>query len=80
MKGQALDTNADTIIEVRVHGRDSTDDCINAAVDRMIEVALRGRRRGILVTRLGAGHFTVGLSEAVPFGRTEQLDEWNRSS
>jgi len=56
------------------------DDCLNAAVDRMIEVALRGPRQGILVTRLGAGHFTVGLSDAVPFGRTEQSDAWNRSS
>nr|CAR47881.1 hypothetical protein [Arthrobacter sp. PY22] len=75
-----MDTAADIVIEVRVSDKASTDDCLNAAVDRMIEVALRGCRRGILVTRLGAGHFTVGLSDEVPFGRTEQCDAWNRSS
>jgi len=75
-----VDTAADTVIEVRAHDRASTDDCLNAAVDRMIGVALRGPRRGILVTRLGAGHFTVELSEAVPFGRTEECDAWNRSA
>jgi hypothetical protein len=53
---------------------------LNAAVDRIIEVALRRRMYGILVTRLGDGHFTVGLSDAVPFGYTEQLDHRNNSS
>jgi hypothetical protein len=75
-----VDTATDTVIEVRVPDKACTDDCLNAAVDRMIEVALRERRHGIRVTRLGAGHFTVGLSDAVPFGRTEQCDAWNRSS
>ena len=75
-----MDTAADTVIEVRVVNGASMDECLNAAVDRMIEVALQGCRRGIRVTRLGAGHFTVGLSDAVPFGRTEECDEWDRSS
>jgi len=73
-------TRPDTVIEVRVSAKASTDDCLNAAVDRMIEAALQGRRCGIRVTRLGAGHFTVGLSDEVPFGCTEECDAWNRSS
>lgn len=77
---EAVDTRADTVIEVRASDKASTNDCLNAAVDRMIEVAMRGYRRGILVTRLGARHFTVGLSDAVPFGRTEQCDAWDRSA
>ncbi|MCZ9880466.1 hypothetical protein [Arthrobacter sp. B2a2-09] len=61
-------------IEIKVHDRASMDYCITAAVDRMIESAGRQQTRGILVTRLGDGHFVVGLSNAVPFGYTEQLD------
>ncbi|GAA3704339.1 hypothetical protein GCM10023081_45790 [Arthrobacter ginkgonis] len=75
-----MHTAADTVIEVRVGSRVAMDDCLNDAVARMIEVALRGCRRGIRVTRLGTGHFTVGLSEEVPFGRTEECDAWDRSS
>jgi hypothetical protein len=66
---------ADTLVEVTVDDRAALDDCLNAAVNRIIEVALRHGRHGILVTRLRDGHFTVGLSDAVPFGYTEQRDE-----
>ena len=74
-----MDTTTDTLIEVRPRDGASRDECLNAAVDRLIEVARRGPRHGILVTRLGAGHFTVGLSDEIPFGRTEECDAWNRS-
>jgi hypothetical protein len=73
--------NAETeaTIEVRVGGRAAMDHCLNAAVDRMVEVALRCRRHGILVTRLRDGHFNVELSDAVPYGYTEQRDARNKS-
>jgi hypothetical protein len=61
-------------IEIKVRDRASMDRCITAAVDRMIERARRQGTHGILVTRHGDGHFVVGLSNAVPFGYTEQLD------
>ena len=61
-------------ISVTAGDRASMDHGLNAAVDRMIEVALRHRTHGILVTRHHDGHFTVGLSEAVPFGYTEEQD------
>lgn len=61
-------------IEIKVRDRASMDRCITAAVHRMIESARRQRTHGILVTRLGDGHFVVGLSNAVPFGYTDQLD------
>lgn len=77
---QVVDTRADTVIEVRVSDKASTDDRLNAAVDMMIEVSLRGPKRGVRVTRLGAGRYTVGLSDAVPFGRTEEHEAWDRSS
>ncbi|MEV7133227.1 hypothetical protein AB0N24_10120 [Arthrobacter sp. NPDC093128] len=34
------------------------------------------RRRGILVTRHGAGEFTVALSDSVPFGLTQENHTW----
>lgn len=61
-------------IEIKVHDSASMDRCITAAVHRMIESAKRQRTHGILVTRLGDGHFVVGLSKAVTFGYTDQLD------
>ncbi|MCM0618082.1 MULTISPECIES: hypothetical protein [Micrococcaceae] len=61
-------------LEIKVQDRASMDEDITAAVDRMIEEARRQRMHGVLVTRLGDGHFVVGLSNAVPFGYTEQLD------
>ncbi|WP_235013253.1 hypothetical protein [Arthrobacter sp. SLBN-100] len=61
-------------IEIKVRDRSSMDYCITAAVDRMIESAKRQRTRGILVSRLGDGHFVVSLSDTVSFGYTEQLD------
>ncbi|NKX56668.1 hypothetical protein [Arthrobacter mobilis] len=74
-----MNTETDTVVEVKVRDRFMMDRCLDAAVDRMIDVALLGRSHGILVTRLGHGHFTVGLSDAVPFGCTEQLDARTRS-
>jgi hypothetical protein len=61
-------------IEIKVHDKATMDRCITAAVERMIESARRQRTLGILVTRLGDGHFVVGLSNAVSFGYTDQLD------
>lgn len=61
-------------IEIRVRDKASMDGCITTAVDRMIESARQQRTHGILVTRLGDGHFVVGLSNAVPFGYTDQID------
>ncbi len=61
-------------IKLKARDRASMDRRITAAVDRMIEIGGRQRTHGILVTRLGDGHFVVGLSSAVPFGYTDQLD------
>ena len=71
---QVVNRQAVEPIEIQVRDRASMDRCITTAVDRMIEYALRQQTHGILVKRLADGHFVVGLSEAVPFGYTEQLD------
>ena len=61
-------------IEIRVNDRASMDRCLTAAVDRMIDSARGQRSHGILLTRLGDGHFVVDFSDTVPFGYTDQLD------
>jgi hypothetical protein len=77
---QGLVVNVKTeTLRVIVGDRDSMDRCLDVAVDKMVAVALKSRRHGILVTRLGDGHFTVGLSDEVPFGYTEQLDGRHQS-
>lgn len=74
-----MNSKDESLIELRVSEREPMDSCLDAAVGRMIDVALPGRSHGILVTRLGDGHFTVRLSDAVPFGYTEQLDARQKS-
>ena len=66
-------------LEVTIDDRAAMDSCLDAAVNRMIEVALQKGRYGLLVTRRGDKCFTVALSETVPFGYTEQLDDRNKS-
>lgn len=61
-------------INVTAADRESMDQRLNGAVDKMVEVALRHRTHGVLVTRHGHGHFTVMLSDTVPFGYTAECD------
>jgi hypothetical protein len=67
-------SEAAACISVVVDDRASMDRHLDAAVERMVEVALRQRTHGILVTRHHDRHFTVGLSGTVPFGYTEECD------
>jgi uncharacterized membrane protein len=43
---------------------------LNAATRELQRLAGTDKRRGILVTSTGAGHFTVELSDGVPYGLT----------
>jgi hypothetical protein len=61
-------------IQVLVRERSSVDSIHNTAVDRMVTIALRDQTAGILVTRIHDACFTVKLSNAVPYGYTEELD------
>jgi hypothetical protein len=63
------------VLEVTVCDKEEMDQSLNAAVDRMVAAATQHGRQGILITRLGMGHFTVELTDAVPYGYTEELDK-----
>jgi hypothetical protein len=69
-----MTTPCEATIEVRVESRATMDERLNAAVEEMTGLARRCRNGGILVTRHEPGRFTVAISDAVPYGYTEQLD------
>lgn len=64
-------------IGVTAVDRESMDLKLDAAVAEVREHALRGGRKGILITRHAPGSFTVTLSEEVPYGLTQERDMRN---
>lgn len=50
----------------------SIQEDLSAAVEMARHEAMKDRRQGILVTRLGPGSFTVALSTNVPYGITQE--------
>lgn len=61
--------------------RSEADEKLNSSVQQLRDLARENPTRGILVTKRGAGHFTVELSDQVPYGETwesvQQLDPAN---
>jgi hypothetical protein len=60
------------LLEVKVDTARQLEERLNAAVRDLQDVAARTRPRGILVTRINPGHYTVSLSDKVPFGVTRE--------
>ncbi|MEW9871306.1 hypothetical protein [Arthrobacter sp. HS15c] len=58
-------------VEVRVDSARQIEERLNAAVKELQPLAASARH-GILVTRLNPGHYTISLSEDVPFGLTRE--------
>jgi hypothetical protein len=58
-------------IEVRVGSACEIAERLDAAVQDLQSLASR-TRHGILVTRLNPGHYTVSLSDKVPFGLSRE--------
>lgn len=50
------------------------DEKLNASVRKLQQLAKDNPTRGILVTRLGPGRFTVELSTEVPYGFTQEQE------
>ncbi|MFD1214129.1 hypothetical protein ACFQ36_19035 [Arthrobacter sp. GCM10027362] len=59
-------------LEISATHPDEADEKLNAAVYELQLRARADRTRGILVTRIGAGRYTVELSPEVPYGFTEE--------
>jgi hypothetical protein len=50
--------------------RSGAEEKLNASVQELQRLAEESPTRGILVTKLAPGHFTVDLSDEVPYGLT----------
>jgi len=50
----------------------NAQDELNLAEERLRAQAMQDRRQGILITKIGAGHYVLALSEHVPFGVTRE--------
>jgi len=61
-------------LEVTVSDTTAMETELSAAIDAVRQAALAERRCGILITRHGAGKYTVTLSDDVPFGLTRERD------
>jgi hypothetical protein len=67
---------ADFPLTLTIADRASMDSELDAAVTAAKAHALAEKRHGILVTRHGVDKFTVALSDAVPFGLTQEQQAW----
>lgn len=63
-------------LTIKATDRASMDRELDEAVSAARTVAMRERRRGILVSRHGHDTFTVTLSDSVPFGLTREFQDW----
>jgi hypothetical protein len=59
------------VVEVTVNNASELDNALDNAVEVVLKAATR-HRTGILVTRIGAGNYTVRAHPAVPFGLIRQ--------
>jgi hypothetical protein len=64
--------NSTEVIEVIADTARLVEARLDAAVLDLQSMATRTGTRGIMVTRLNPGHYTVALSDEVPFGRTHE--------
>lgn len=70
-----METTEKDRLTIAVVSRSEADDRLDAGVEHLQRLASVGKTRGILVTRKGAGQYTVELSEAVPYGLTMQTSD-----
>lgn len=57
-------------LAISARTRSEADAKLNSSVQELRDLARENPTRGILVTKRGAGHFTVELSDHVPYGET----------
>ncbi|MCG2621852.1 hypothetical protein LVY72_07965 [Arthrobacter sp. I2-34] len=60
------------MIHVRAKNFRDAQERLDAAEGQLRQQAMRSRAHGILVTKIGAGHYVLTLSERVPYGYTHE--------
>lgn len=69
MKGSAMGA-APHCLTISATTRSEADEKLDSSVQQLRGRARENPTRGILVTKRGAGQFTVELSDQVPYGQT----------
>ena len=67
---------SDSVVEVTVNTRKALERELDTAVDIVSRQARQLGRHGVMVTRHSYTTFTVAISEGVPYGRTEEREQW----
>jgi hypothetical protein len=62
--------NVPHLLTISATTRSEADEKLNASVRQLRDLAREYPSMGILVTKRGAGHFTVELTDQVPYGQT----------
>ncbi|CAH0207824.1 hypothetical protein SRABI83_02066 [Arthrobacter sp. Bi83] len=68
-----MNTTTAQPVEVKVDSARHVEERLNSVVRDLQMVASRTHDKGILVTWLSPGHYTVSLSDDVPYGLTREL-------
>ena len=71
---------SDSVVEVTANTRKALEKELDTAVDILSRQARELGRQGIMVTRHNYTTFTVAISEDVPYGRTEEREQWRPTS
>lgn len=66
-----LPTPSPGMLEVNVKEASEVDEALREAISQVTEAAVR-HQTGVLVTRIGPGHYIVRAHPAVPYGLTRQ--------
>lgn len=68
--------SAFTECKIQPTTRRGLEEQLEEAVWQLQQLARHTKAHGILVTRHRHDHYTVALSETVPYGMTQELDQW----
>ena len=71
---------SDSVVEVTADTPKALESDLNAAVDIVCQRAKQMGRHGVMVTRHNYTSFTVAISEVVPYGQTQERQQWQPTS
>ncbi|MCX2750482.1 hypothetical protein OOZ51_22135 [Arthrobacter sp. MI7-26] len=69
-----------SVVEVTADTPEALERDLNAAVDVVCRQAMQMGRHGVMVTRHNYASFTVAISEVVPYGQTQERQQWQPTS
>ena len=59
-------------IDICAESRQALDEALEEAVQNLQKLAMLTASKGIMISRIGPGHYTAALNDNVPFGITRE--------